>query len=174
MFCGFEWNKYCPVVSVWSFFCTCWNIWALTKSRTGILSYFLISDSKSLSKHFRLSHHFISHDCFHGYRCLKFCRCILLRTLTRNVFFFIITCRFWVSDLVPTSLRINTSLSLSQNCLTKPPLGTYMEVKGEQNDQSWQTLFRDWTCFSFSCRQRDPGRDYVRIWQCVNVLYIVT
>lgn len=49
-----------------------------------------------------------------------------------------------------------------------------MEVKGEQNDQSWQTLFRDWTCFSFSCRPRDPGRDCVRICQCVSVLYIVT
>lgn len=118
VFCGFEWNKYCPVVSVWSFFGTCWNIWALTKSRIGISSYILIADSK----HFRPSHHFLSHDCSHGYRCLKFCWCISLRTLTRNMFFFIITCRFWGSDLVPTSLRINTSLSLSQKCLTKPPL----------------------------------------------------
>lgn len=46
---------------------------------------------------------------------------------------------FWVSDLVPTSLWINTSPALSQNttnCLTKPPLGTYRKVNGERNVQS--------------------------------------
>ncbi len=61
-----------------------------------------------------------------------------LLVLRGNGAFFWSTPRFWVSDLVPTSRQINTSLSLSQNCLAKPPLGTYMEVKGEQNEQSWQ------------------------------------